>query len=80
MGQVHQGQLGLPGLGTQMAAPHQSPELSLPLFPTRFKTWWLASDLLFLTKFVIKCLINWKCYFVKIFIPLCDMLDSHGCS
>lgn len=32
------------------------------------------------TKFLIKCLLQLKCYFVKIFIPLCDMLDAHGCS
>ena len=32
------------------------------------------------TKFLIKCLLQLKCYFVKIFIPLCEMLDSHGCS
>ena len=32
------------------------------------------------TKFLIRCSLKLKCYFVKIFIPLCDMLDSHGCS
>lgn len=34
----------------------------------------------FKIKFLINCSLQLKYYFVKIFIPLCNMLDSHGCS
>ena len=53
--------------------------LSFQIFcPLNFVLFFKKSLKLNSKKFLINCSLQLKCYFVKMFIPLCDMLDFHG--
>lgn len=54
--------------------------LSAMLLSDNLRLLWFNLRLFFFTHFLINYWLHLKCYFVKIFIPLCAMLDSCGCS